>query len=135
MKLLSLFFTLVLGFSYAQSSSEDQETSSPQSVVPTFNSHSNRPQSLESALSDVFKPNLVKSKVIQNKENKENKENQDKENKDQKEQEKQQPQSQPSKLSQKQAEQLLNALKEEEKKLQEKMKKEKGVPVKMSKDW
>lgn len=71
----------------------------------------------------------------QNKENKENKENQDKENKDQKEQEKQQPQSQPSKLSQKQAEQLLNALKEEEKKLQEKMKKEKGVPVKMSKDW
>ncbi len=71
----------------------------------------------------------------QNKDNKENKDNQDKENKDQKDQEKQQPQSQPSKLSQKQAEQLLNALKEEEKKLQEKMKKEKGVPVKMSKDW
>jgi tetratricopeptide (TPR) repeat protein len=71
----------------------------------------------------------------QNKDNKENKDNQDKDNKDQKDQEKQQPQSQPSKLSQKQAEQLLNALKEEEKKLQDKMKKEKGVPVKMGKDW
>jgi tetratricopeptide (TPR) repeat protein len=71
----------------------------------------------------------------QNKDNKENKDNQDKDNKDNKDQEKQQPQSQPSKLSQKQAEQLLNALKEEEKKLQDKMKKEKGVPVKMGKDW
>ncbi len=47
----------------------------------------------------------------------------------------QQPQSQPSKLSQQQAEQLLNALQQEEKKLQDKMKKEKGVPVKMQKDW
>lgn len=71
----------------------------------------------------------------QNKDNKENKDNQDKDNKDQKDKEKQQPQSQPSKLSEKQAEQLLNALKEEEKKLQDKMKKEKGVPVKMGKDW
>ena len=71
----------------------------------------------------------------QNKDNKENKDNQDQDKKDQKDQEKQQPQSQPSKLSQKQAEQLLNALKEDEKKLQEKMKKEKGVPVKMGKDW
>jgi ABC-type Fe3+-hydroxamate transport system substrate-binding protein len=38
-------------------------------------------------------------------------------------------------LSEKQAEQLLNALQQEEKKLQDKMKKEKGAPVRMQKDW
>lgn len=45
------------------------------------------------------------------------------------------PQPQPSKLSEKQAEQLLNALQQEEKKLQDKHQKEKGVPVKIDKDW
>jgi Ca-activated chloride channel homolog len=58
---------------------------------------------------------------------------QDKDKKDDKEE--QQPKSQPSKLSQQKAEQLLNALQQEEKKLQEKMKKEKGIPVKMTQDW
>ena len=47
----------------------------------------------------------------------------------------QKPQSQPSKLSQQQADQLLDALQQEEKKLQDKMKKEKGTTVKMQKDW
>ena len=47
----------------------------------------------------------------------------------------QQPQSQPSKLTQQQADQLLNAIQQQEKKLQDKMKKEKGIPVKMDKDW
>lgn len=59
-----------------------------------------------------------------------NKDQKDKDDKDQQPQ-----QGQPSKLSQQQAEQLLNALQQEEKKLQDKMKKEKGVPVKMQKDW
>jgi Ca-activated chloride channel family protein len=45
------------------------------------------------------------------------------------------PQPQPSKLSEQQAEQLLNALQQEEKKLQDKMQKAKGVPVKIEKDW
>lgn len=67
------------------------------------------------------------------KQDKEQKDNQDK--KDQDKDQQQQPQSQPSKLSQQQADQLLNALQQEEKKLQDKMKKEKGVPVKMQKDW
>ncbi len=58
-----------------------------------------------------------------------------KDQKDDKDKEKQEPQSQPSKLSQQQAEQLLNALQQEEKKLQDKNKKEKGVPVKLQKDW
>lgn len=49
--------------------------------------------------------------------------------------EEQRPQPQPSKLSEKQAEQLLNALQQEEKKLQDKNKKTHGVPVKMEKDW
>ncbi len=58
-----------------------------------------------------------------------------KDQKDDKDKDQQEPQGQPSKLSQQQAEQLLNALQQEEKKLQDKMKKEKGVPVKMQKDW
>lgn len=45
------------------------------------------------------------------------------------------PQPQPSKLSQQQAEQLLNALSQEEKKLHENKEKGKGVPVRMDKDW
>ncbi|MBS1772906.1 MAG: tetratricopeptide repeat protein [Bacteroidetes bacterium] len=57
------------------------------------------------------------------------------ENKGEKEQQQQKPESQPSKLTEKQAEQILNALQQEEKKLQDKHKKEKGVPVKVDKDW
>lgn len=58
---------------------------------------------------------------------------QDKNDKDDKQDK--QPQSQPSKLTKEQADQLLNALQQEEKKLQDKMKKEKGVPMKLQKDW
>lgn len=50
-------------------------------------------------------------------------------------QDQQRPQGQPSKLSQQQAENLLNALRQEEKKLQDKKEKGKGVPVKLDKDW
>lgn len=63
---------------------------------------------------------------------------QDQQNKDQQDKEDKQdqrPQAQPSKLSEKQAEQLLNALQQEEKKLQDKLQKGKGVPVKVEKDW
>lgn len=63
------------------------------------------------------------------KDNKENDKDKDKEK------EQPQPQQQPSKISKQAAEQLLNALQNEEKKLQDKMKKEKGVPVKPDKDW
>ncbi|GAA4448502.1 VWA domain-containing protein [Rurimicrobium arvi] len=56
-------------------------------------------------------------------------------NGDKKEEQEQQPQPQPSKLSEKQAEQILNALQQEEKKLQDKNKKRLGTPVKMEKDW
>lgn len=65
---------------------------------------------------------------------KQDKKDQQDKNKDKKEEEKR-PQGQPSKLSKQRAEQILNALQQEEKKLQDKMKKEKGVPVKMEKDW
>ncbi|MBS1688413.1 MAG: tetratricopeptide repeat protein [Bacteroidetes bacterium] len=62
--------------------------------------------------------------------------NKDQQHKDQQDKNDQQhPQSQPSKLSEKQADQLLNALQQEEKKLQDKKQKEKGVPVRMEKDW
>lgn len=83
-----------------------------------------------------------KQKQDQNKGgDKDKKDQQDKgdQNKDQNKQDdkdqQQQPQSQPSKLSEKQADQLLNALQQEEKKLQDKMQKAKGVPVKVEKDW
>lgn len=58
---------------------------------------------------------------------------QDQGDKDKKEQPR--PQGQPSKLSQQQAENLLNALRQEEKKLQDKKEKGKAVPIKLEKDW
>lgn len=70
---------------------------------------------------------------------KQDKKDQQQDQKDQqdKEQDKQdqRPQPQPSKLSEQQAEQLLNALQQEEKKLQDKMQKGKAAPVKVEKDW
>ncbi|MFT4061915.1 MAG: tetratricopeptide repeat protein [Edaphocola sp.] len=96
-----------------------------------------------------------KNKDKDNKDDK-NKENQDKngqdkpdQNKDQGDKDKQgkgdepkdqdqppqHPQGQPSKLSEQQAENLLNALRQEEKKLQDKKEKGKAVPIKLDKDW
>lgn len=82
-------------------------------------------------------------KKDQNKQNQDQKKDQDKQdqNKDQNDKgdqdkkEEQRPQGQPSKLSKQQAENLLNALRQEEKKLQDKKEKDKGVPVKLDKDW
>ncbi len=76
------------------------------------------------------------------KQNNQDKENQDKnqqqqsgDKKEEKDQEAQ-PQSSPGKISEKQAEKLLNALRQEEKKLQQEKKgKERAVPVKLDKDW
>lgn len=62
-----------------------------------------------------------------------NQDQKDQKPEDKKEGEGQQPQ--PSKLSEKQAEQILNALQQEEKKLQEKNKKRLGAPAKLEKDW
>lgn len=82
------------------------------------------------------------NKDNKNEENKENKQDQqdkqqqDQQDKKEEEQEKdKRPQPQPSKLSEQQAEQLLNALQQEEKKLQDKLKQGKAVPVKVEKDW
>jgi Ca-activated chloride channel homolog len=60
---------------------------------------------------------------------------QDEQNKDSKNQEEKKPESQESKLSEKQAEQLLNALAQEEKKLHDKKEKGKAVKIKVEKDW
>lgn len=60
-----------------------------------------------------------------------NQDNQDKQDDKKGEQQKQQPQ--PSKLSEQEADQLLNALSRDENKLHDK--KEKAVPVKLDKDW
>ena len=69
------------------------------------------------------------------KQDKQDQQQDQKSDQDKKDDKDQQPQSQPSKLSKQQADQLLDALQQQEKKLQDKMKKEKGVPVKMEKDW
>jgi Ca-activated chloride channel family protein len=66
---------------------------------------------------------------------KDDKKDQDQKDDQNKDQQPQKPESQPSKLSKQQADQLLDALQQEEKKLQDKMKKEKGNVVKMQKDW
>lgn len=84
-----------------------------------------------------------KNKKDKQDKNDKNKDNKDKDQKNQQQQQNgdgkdkqdQQPQSQPSKLTQQQADQLLNAVKQQEKMLQDKMKKEKGIPGKMEKDW
>ena len=49
--------------------------------------------------------------------------------------EKNNPSQQPSKLSKQQAEQLLQALMQEEKKLQDKKRQERAQPIKKEKDW
>lgn len=67
----------------------------------------------------------------QNKEQQDQKDQQDKNDK----QENEKPKPQPSKLSEKQAEQLLNALQQEEKKLHDKKAKGEAVPVRVEKDW
>ena len=80
-----------------------------------------------------------KNKQDKDKQDRQNKDQQNKDqqdkNKDQQDKDQQHPEPQSSKLSQQQADQLLNALQQEEKKLQDKMQKSKGVPVKMEKDW
>lgn len=55
--------------------------------------------------------------------------------KDKEDKEQKRPEPQPSKLTQQQAENLLNALQQDERKLQDKVQKGKGVPVKTDKDW
>jgi len=51
------------------------------------------------------------------------------------EKEKEKPQPQPSKLSEQQADNLLKALQQDERKVQDKMQQGKASPVKMEKDW
>lgn len=75
-------------------------------------------------------------KKEEDKKNQDDKDKKDDKNQDNKKEEQdKRPQPQQSKLSEKQAEQLLNALQQEEKKLQDKHKKAKGTPVKVEKDW
>lgn len=71
-----------------------------------------------------------KNKDEQDKQDQQQQDKQDEQDKEDK-----RPQPQPSKLSEQQAEQLLNALQQEEKKLQDKIQKGKGTPVKVEKDW
>jgi Ca-activated chloride channel homolog len=88
---------------------------------------------------DKDKQNKDKQDKEKQDKDKQDQQNKDQQNKDQQDKnqdkDQQHPQSQPSKLSQQQADQLLNALQQEEKKLQDKMQKAKGVPIKTEKDW
>lgn len=71
----------------------------------------------------------------QNQDKQENPQQSPQEQNQKEEREDNKPAPQPSKLTEQQAEQLLNALAQEEKKLHEKKEKEKGIPVKTDKDW
>jgi Ca-activated chloride channel family protein len=75
------------------------------------------------------------NKDQQNQDQNKQEQNKQEQNKEEEEKQDQQRQQQPSKLSEQQAEQLLNALQQEERKLQDKMQKSKGMPVKVEKDW
>ena len=70
----------------------------------------------------------------QDKDQKKNQGNQDDKN-DQQGQHQQRPQAQPSKLTEQQADNLLKALQQDERKVQDKMQQEKATPVKLEKDW
>ena len=117
----------------------------------------NNPQDLDAKYNLSYAQQMLKKEQQQNKKDKKDQKNKDheknkqpqkqegkdKQDKDADNQEKspepqkaeKQPQNQPSKLSEQQADQLLNALQQEERKLQDKMKKGKGAPVKVGKDW
>jgi len=69
------------------------------------------------------------------KDKKDQDQNKDGDKKEEQKKDQQQPQPDPSKMSEQAAEQALNALRQKENALQDKMKKEKGVPVHMQKDW
>lgn len=71
----------------------------------------------------------------QNQDQEDQQQDQDKQQDQKEEEQEQRPQPMPSKLSEQQAEQILNALQQEEKNLQDKQQKEKGAPVKIEKDW
>lgn len=64
-----------------------------------------------------------------------NDQDKDKKDQDKKDQQDQRPQPQPSKMDKQQAERMLEALSQQEKNLQDKMKKVKGQPVQTEKDW
>lgn len=99
------------------------------------NNDKNKNQNKDQQDKDQNKDKQDQNKDQQNKDqNKDQKQNQDNKQ-DQKDQQDQKPQPQPSKLSEKQAEQLLNALAQEEKKLHDKKEKGKAVKVKVEKDW
>ncbi|HEY0608345.1 MAG TPA: tetratricopeptide repeat protein [Chitinophaga sp.] len=78
-----------------------------------------------------------KKKQEQNKDQNKDKQNKQdqQQDKDKEEQDQNKPQSQPSKLDKEEAERLLQALNQEEKKLQDKLKKAKGQQVPVEKDW
>ena len=78
-----------------------------------------------------------KKEQQQNQQNKkdEKKDNQNKDQQKPEEKDKQQPKPQDSKLSKEQADQLLNALSQEEKNLHDKKEKGKAVMIKVDKDW
>jgi Ca-activated chloride channel family protein len=74
-----------------------------------------------------------KDKGDQNKDGKQPDQNQSQEGGDQKQAQK--PQPSPSKLSQQQADNLLKALQQDERKTQDKMQQSKAAPVRLEKDW
>jgi Ca-activated chloride channel family protein len=110
----------------------------------------NNPQDQDAKYNLSYAKAMLHKEQQDKKNNKQKKDKKEEEKKDEKKKEEQQnqqgqqnqnqsgqeeSQNQESKISQQQAEQLLNALQQEEKKLQEQKKKMHGAPTRMAKDW
>ena len=84
---------------------------------------------------DEEKKDEQKDKKEEKKEDQQKKQDQQKQDQQKKEEEKKQQQQQPQKISKEEAERILEALKDNEKDLQKKLRKVKGKRVKTDKDW
>jgi len=84
---------------------------------------------------DKNKDNKQQQQQQKDQQNKEQQDNRQQQQDNKQQQEQQRPEPGPSKLSEQQADQILNALQQEEKHLQDKQQQAKGVPVKLDKDW
>jgi Ca-activated chloride channel homolog len=84
---------------------------------------------------DKDKQNKDQKDKDKQQQNKDQKDNKDGQNKDQQDKQQQEPQGKPSTMSKQDAENQLNQLEQMEKKLQDKLNKEKGAPAKLEKDW
>jgi len=102
----------------------------------------NNPEDTDAKYNLSYAEQMLKQQQNKQKQDSKDQKNKDQQQKDQKPQDKDTkddknnpPQDDKNKMSKQEADRMLNALQQQEKKLQDKMKKGKGIPAKMDKDW